>query len=153
MKLPRKRWWLLAGAATAANTLVAVLTWPPPMEERVQYIRAGMSHEEVKAILREALIPTLQEPGCEALYETGRKDDPHKLVFFEVFSSAAAHEFHLEQDYTKRVFASLDGKVSGRHVVVFAASPGYVLISRRRCGLAVAHQEPVARVAVLGLDR
>ena len=69
--------------------------------------------EEVKAILKEALIPTLQELGCEALYETGRKDDPDKLVFFEVFSSAAPHEFHLEQDYTKRLFASLDGKVSG----------------------------------------
>ena len=68
--------------------------------------------EAVKAILKEALIPTLQEPGCEALYETGRKDDPHKLVFFEVFSSAVAHEFHLEQDYTKRMLASLDGRVS-----------------------------------------
>ena len=42
--------------------------------------------EEAKTILKEALIPTLQEPGCEALYETGRKDDPHELVFFEVFS-------------------------------------------------------------------
>ena len=69
--------------------------------------------EEVKAILREAPTPTLQEPGCEALYETGRKDDPHKLVFFEVFSSAAAHELHLKQDYTKRMFASLEGKTSG----------------------------------------
>jgi quinol monooxygenase YgiN len=26
-------------------------------------------------------------------------------VFFEVFSSAAAQEFHLEQDYTKRLFS------------------------------------------------
>jgi quinol monooxygenase YgiN len=69
--------------------------------------------EEVKAILKEALTPTLQEPDCEALYETGRKDDPHKLVFFEVFSSEAAHEFHLDQDYTKRLFASLEGKVFG----------------------------------------
>lgn len=69
--------------------------------------------EEVKAIFKESLIPTLQEPGCEALYETGRKDDPHKLVFFEVFSSEAAHEFHLEQDYTKRMLASRDGKLSG----------------------------------------
>jgi quinol monooxygenase YgiN len=58
-------------------------------------------------------IPTLQEQGCEALSETGRQDDPHRLVFFEIFSSAAAHRFHLEQDYAKRMFASLDGKVSG----------------------------------------
>ena len=28
------------------------------------------------------------------------------LVFFEVFSSAAAHEFHLAQDYTKGMLAS-----------------------------------------------
>ena len=89
-----------------------------PMEDQRIYLLAELTIlpgflEEVKAILKEALIPTLQEPGCEALYETGRKDDPHKLVFFEVFSSAAAHEFQLEQDYTKRMFASLDGKVSG----------------------------------------
>ena len=74
--------------------------------------------EEVKAIFREALIPTLQEPGCEALYETIRKDDPAKLVFFEVFSSAAAHEFHLEQDYTKRLFAALEGKMSGAPTLI-----------------------------------
>ena len=88
------------------------------MEDKKIYLLAELTVrpeflQEVKASLREALIPTLQEPGCEALYETGRKDDPHKLVFFEVFSSAAAHEFHLEQDYTKRMFASLEGKLSG----------------------------------------
>jgi quinol monooxygenase YgiN len=87
------------------------------MENKKIYLLAELAIlpgflEEVKAI-RMALIPTLQEPGCEALYETGRKDDPHKLVFFEVFSSAAAHELHLEQDYTKRVFASLEGTMSG----------------------------------------
>ena len=71
-----------------------------PMEDKKIYLLAELTIrpeflEEVKALLEEALIPTLQEPGCEALYETGRKDDPHTLVFFEVFSSAAAHEFHL----------------------------------------------------------
>src|SRR5438105_10608325 len=89
-----------------------------PMEYPKIYLLAELTIapgflEEVKAILKEALIPTLQEPGCEALYETGRKDDPHKLVFFEVFSSAAANEFHIEQDYIKQMFASLDGKISG----------------------------------------
>src|SRR5213593_4564392 len=89
-----------------------------PMEDRKIYLLAELTIlpgflEEVKAIFKEALIPTLQEPGCEALYETGRKDDPHKLVFFEIFSSTAAHEFHLAQDYTKRLFASPEGKTSG----------------------------------------
>ena len=88
------------------------------MEDNKVYLLAELTVlpgflEEVAAIFKEALIPTLQEPGCEALYETGRKDDPHKLVFFEVFSSAAAHELHLEQNYTTRMFASLEGKMSG----------------------------------------
>jgi quinol monooxygenase YgiN len=89
-----------------------------PMEDTKIYLLAELtvrpeSLEEVKAILKEALVPTLQEPGCEALYETGRKEDPQKLVFFEVFSSKGAHEFHLERDYTKRLMASLEGKLSG----------------------------------------
>ena len=89
-----------------------------PMEGKKIYLLAESTVlpgflEEAKAILEEALIPTLQEPGCKALYETGREDDPHKLVFFEIFSSAEAHEFHLRQDYTKRMFAALDGKLSG----------------------------------------
>ena len=88
------------------------------MEDKKIYLLAELTIapgflEEVRAILKEALIPTLREPGCEALYETGRKDDPHKLVFFEVFSTATAHEFHLEQDYTKRLMALLEGKLSG----------------------------------------
>jgi quinol monooxygenase YgiN len=68
--------------------------------------------DEVKAIFREAIIPTLQEPGCEVLFETTREDDPHKLVFFEVFSSPEAHQTHLEQDYTKRMFSALEGKLA-----------------------------------------
>jgi quinol monooxygenase YgiN len=69
--------------------------------------------DEVKAVLKEALVPTLQEPGCEALFETSREGAPHQLVFFEVFSSPAAHKFHLEQGHTKRALAALEGKLAG----------------------------------------
>ena len=47
--------------------------------------------DDVKGALKQALIPTLQEAGCEGLFETSREGDPHKLVFFEIFSSSAAH--------------------------------------------------------------
>ncbi len=73
--------------------------------------------DEAKAIFREAIGPTLQEPGCEALFETSREDDPHKLVFFEVFSSPEAHRIHLEQDYTKRMFSALEDKLAGAPVM------------------------------------
>jgi quinol monooxygenase YgiN len=59
-----------------------------------------------------SLIPTLQEPGCEALFETSCEDNPHKLIFFEIFSSPEAHKFHLEQGHTKRVFSALEGKLA-----------------------------------------
>ena len=62
--------------------------------------------DDVKGALKEALIPTLQEAGCEGMFETSREGDPHKLVFFEIFSSLAAHKFHLEQDYMKHWKAS-----------------------------------------------
>jgi hypothetical protein len=43
-----------------------------PMEDTKSYLLAELAVlpgflEEVKAIFKEALIPTLQEPGCEAL--------------------------------------------------------------------------------------
>jgi len=68
--------------------------------------------DDVKGALKEALIPTLQEAGCEGMFETSREGDPHKLVFFEIFSSSAAHKFHLEQDYMKRLFTALEGKLT-----------------------------------------
>src|ERR1700693_2804386 len=69
--------------------------------------------DDVKGALKRALIPTLQDPGCEGMFETSREGDPHKLVFFEIFSSSAAHKFHLEQDYMKRLFTAWEGKLAG----------------------------------------
>src|ERR1700682_3139894 len=73
--------------------------------------------DDVKSALKQALIPTLQEPGCEGMFETSREDDPHRLVFFEIFSSSAAHKFHLEQDYMKRLFTVLEGKLAGATIM------------------------------------
>jgi quinol monooxygenase YgiN len=69
-----------------------------PLEDQKVYSLAELTIlpgflDEVKAILKEALVPTLQEQGCLGLFETARNDDPNKLVFFEVFSSTTAHEF------------------------------------------------------------
>ena len=73
--------------------------------------------DDVKGALKQALIPTLQEAGCEGTFETSREGDPHKLVFFEIFCSSAAHKFHLEQDYMKRLFTTLEGKLAGAPIM------------------------------------
>jgi quinol monooxygenase YgiN len=69
--------------------------------------------DDVKGALKQAHIPTLHEAGCEGMFETSREGDPHKLLFFKIFSSSAAHKFHLDQDYTKRLSKALEGKLAG----------------------------------------
>ena len=43
--------------------------------------------------------------------------DPHRLLFFEIFSSSAAHKFHLEQDYMKRLFTALEDRLAGAPIM------------------------------------
>ena len=33
--------------------------------------------DDVKGALKQALVPTLQEAGCEGMFETSRESDPH----------------------------------------------------------------------------
>jgi len=47
------------------------------------------------------------EPGVEAFYLTSRQDDPNTLVFYEIYKSQAAQDFHLQQDFTKKFLATL----------------------------------------------
>jgi quinol monooxygenase YgiN len=89
-----------------------------PMDSQKIYLLAELTVQppfldDVKGALKQALIPTLQEAGCEGMFETSREDDPHKLVFFEIFASSEAHRFHIEQDYMKRLFTALEGKLAG----------------------------------------
>ena len=47
------------------------------------------------------------EPGVEAFYLTARQDDPNTFVFYEIYRSQAAQDFHLQQDFTKKFLATL----------------------------------------------
>jgi quinol monooxygenase YgiN len=57
--------------------------------------------------LREYLPLVRAEPGVEAFYVNARKDDPNAFVFFEIYKSQAAQDFHLQQDFTKKFLATL----------------------------------------------
>ena len=47
------------------------------------------------------------ELGVEAFYVTARKDDPNTFIFYEIYKSQAAQDFHLQQDFTKKFLATL----------------------------------------------
>jgi len=56
------------------------------------------------------------EPGVEAFYVTSRKDDPNTLVFYEIYKSQAAQDFHLQQDFTKKFLTTLKSAQAGDRV-------------------------------------
>jgi quinol monooxygenase YgiN len=75
--------------------------------------------EEVKALSAATIKPTLEEPGCEVFYQTSKKDDPNTLVFFEVFVSPEALDFHMQADYTNAFFAGVQGKLAGKPRTIY----------------------------------
>ena len=62
---------------------------------------------ELIEVLREYLPLVRAEPGVEAFYIAARKDDPNIFVFYEVYKSQAAQDFHLQQDFTKKFLTTL----------------------------------------------
>lgn len=56
------------------------------------------------------------EPGVEAFYVAARQDDPNTLVFYEIYKSQAAQDFHLQQDFTKKFLATLKAAQSADRV-------------------------------------
>ena len=62
---------------------------------------------ELVDAIRQYLPLVRAELGVEAFYVTARKDDPNTLVFYEIYRSHAAQDFHLQQDFTKKFLATL----------------------------------------------
>jgi quinol monooxygenase YgiN len=56
------------------------------------------------------------EPGVEAFYITTRKDDPNTFIFYEIYRSQAAQDFHLQQEFTKKFLATLKSAQVGDRV-------------------------------------
>ena len=56
------------------------------------------------------------EAGVEAFYVAARKDDANTFVFYEVYRSQAAQDFHLQQDFTKKFLATLKSAQVGDRV-------------------------------------
>src|ERR1700730_5127556 len=56
------------------------------------------------------------EPGVEAFYLTARRDDPNTFVFYEIYTSQAALDFHLQQACPKKFIATLKIAQAGDRV-------------------------------------
>ena len=81
------------------------------MNEKVIMLIEAKIQPQRRAELVEAArqyLPLVRaEPGVEAFYLTTRKDDPNAFVFYEIYRSQTAQDFHLQQDFTKKFLATL----------------------------------------------
>ena len=89
-------------------------------DEKVVMLIEAQIQPQRRAALIEAVgqyVPLVRaEPGVEAFYVTSRKDDPNTLIFYEVYKSQAAQDFHLQQDFTKKFLAALNSAQAGDRV-------------------------------------
>jgi quinol monooxygenase YgiN len=122
---------LMVAGALALHALWAEQAVSRPANENREE-RSNMTNEKVimlieariqpqrRAELVEALhqyLPLVRaEPGVEAFYVTARKDDSNTFVFYEIYRSQAAQDFHLQQDFTKKFLATLKGAQVGDRV-------------------------------------
>ena len=82
------------------------------MEAKIQPRRRG----ELVEAARQYLPLVRAEPGVEAFYLTVRKDAPNTFVFYEIYRSQGAQDFHLQQDFTKKFLATLKSAQAGDRV-------------------------------------
>jgi quinol monooxygenase YgiN len=126
---------------TAATLLIVVSAWalhvrPDPVgntpahgnrreqsnmtsEKVIMLIEAKIQpprRAELIDALRQYLPQVRSEPGVEAFYVTARKDDPNTFVFYEVYKSQAAQDFHLQQNFTRKFLTTLKGAQAGDRV-------------------------------------
>src|SRR2546430_597064 len=90
-----------------------------PNEKVIMLIEAKIQPQrraELVEAARQYLPLVRAEPGVEAFYITARKDDSNTFVFYEIYRSQAAQDFHLQQDFTKKFLATLKSAQVGDRV-------------------------------------
>jgi quinol monooxygenase YgiN len=122
---------LMVASAWALQVLWAEQAVNKPANENREE-RSNMTNEKVIMLIEAKIQPQRRaelveaagqylplvraEPGVEAFYLTTRKDDPNTFVFYEIYKSQAAQDFHLQQDFTKSFLATLKSAQVGDRV-------------------------------------
>jgi len=81
-----------------------------PNDKVIMLIEAKIQPSQRAGLIEAArqYLPLVRaEPGVEAFYLTARENDPNTFVFYEIYKSKAAQDFHLQQDFTKKFLATL----------------------------------------------
>ncbi|HXP42842.1 MAG TPA: antibiotic biosynthesis monooxygenase [Candidatus Acidoferrales bacterium] len=122
---------LMAASVCATHVLSAEQAVNMPANENREE-QSNMTNEKVIMLIEAKIQPQRRaelveatrqylplvraEAGVDAFYVTARKDDPNTFVFYEIYKSQAAQDFHLQQDFTKKFLATLKNAQIGDRV-------------------------------------
>ena len=122
---------LMAASVWATHVLSAEQAVNTPANENREE-QSNMTNEKVIMLIEAKIQPQRRvelveatrqylplvraEAGVEAFYVTARKDDPNTFVFYEIYKSQTAQDFHLQQDFTKKFLATLKSAQIGDRV-------------------------------------
>ena len=70
-------------------------------------------------VAKENAVASAKDPGCREFSIMASKDDPHHIMFFEVYENAAALDFHRATDHFKKFQAATKDMVAKRDVRQF----------------------------------
>ena len=62
-------------------------------------------------VAKENAVASAKDPGCREFSIMASKDDPHHIMFFEVYDNEAALEFHRNTEHFKKYQAVTKGMV------------------------------------------
>ena len=122
---------LMAASVCATHVLSAEQAVNMPANENREE-QSNMTNEKVIMLIEAKIQPQRRaelveatrqylplvraEASVDAFYVTARKDDPNTFVFYEIYKSQAAQDFHLQQDFTKKFLATLKNAQIGDRV-------------------------------------
>ena len=68
--------------------------------------------DQVLLLAIETKASILLEEGCENFVLMRKTEEPNTIVIFAIYTSKETYDWHLKQDYVKRFFAFLNGKLT-----------------------------------------
>ena len=94
-------------ASTAAGPFVFIAEFevkPGKLEQFLEFAEVDSRHS------------VADEPGCRQFTVTVDREQPHRVVLFEVYDDEAAFDAHLEMPHLKAFRAGIEPLVVSRHI-------------------------------------
>jgi quinol monooxygenase YgiN len=108
-----------------ATVLLSSLSWPAVDDEAQRpYVRVAALEvdpaqlESFKAAAKEVGETSVRvEPGCLVLYAVSEKENPGRVIVFEIYRDEDAYKTHVQTPHFKKFRATTDNMVKSRKLI------------------------------------